>query len=126
MKVQLELTSKDHKEIANMVISQLAEQEISKKIVEMSAEVAKDKFWHIFEESYSKIDATEVLENFINYRVSKNIKENNLVEKAVKKVINSEDMKKVTAEALRYKARQLEENAKRLYEEAMECEDDDE
>lgn len=114
MKIDFELTKNDHERIAEIVIQKIADKSFMESIFKLSEESARDKFWFLFEEQHSKVEFCELLKNNIDNTILSVIKKENLLEKGINNILNSKDMKIVTAEALRYKAYKLEEQAREI------------
>lgn len=114
MKVEFELTDKDKDEIAEKVIQKLSDKAFMESVHKTSEEVARKQFWPSFEKLHSEIELHDFLDKKLMHLIKDALNERNLIENELSKILNSKDLKKVTADSLRAKAYQLELEAEEL------------
>ncbi len=116
MKVDFELTENDHESIATKVIQIQSDKAFMEGVYKTSEAAAKKKYWTAFESLHSNLEMSELLDKNLKQYIMAIIGDGDLVGKEIRKAINSDDIKKVTAQALRDKACQLENEANAILE----------
>jgi len=114
MKIDFELTEIDYEKIAEKTIQKLSDTVFINKVIELSSKLAEDKYWHVFKELHSKVEMNDLLKKHMSGLILSCIKEGNLLTTELNKLVNSEDIKRLTSQSLRLRARQLDEEADEL------------
>jgi len=112
--VDYNLTEKDFDKIAEKIIQKQSDEAFMKKITEVSEKVAENKYWHVFNEQHSKIEIHHLLEKHLSGLVKNAMKEDNLLQIELQKVLSTDEIKKLGARRLREIAYQLEKEAEEL------------
>lgn len=114
MKVTYELTKSDYTELAKEVIKKQSNKAFMDSVHKLSEEAARNLFWTVFEKNQVDFEMAELVEKHLHSSIEKAILKGNLLESKISKVLDSKDMKELTAKMLRNKAAELEAEAEAL------------
>ena len=117
MKINLDykLTDEDFDKIAEKVIQKQSDEVFMKKVIETSEKTAEKKYWHFFTERHSEFEINDLLYKHLSGLVKNAMKEQNLLQIEIQKVLSRDELQKLGAKRLRDIACQLEREAE-LYE----------
>ena len=109
------LNDKDFEKIAEKVIQKQSDEVFMKKVIENSEKVAETKYWNYFTKQHSEFEINDLLYKHLSILVKNAMKEQNLLQIEVQKVLSKDELKKLGAKRLREIAYQLEKEAEELY-----------
>jgi len=109
--IDYKMTDSDFEKIANIVIQKQSDAVFMKKVLEVSEKVAEKQYWHYFQGKHAEFEITELLHKHLKQLVKENIKENNLLQIEVQKVLNINELRVLGSKRLREIAYQLEREA---------------